>query len=169
MQPGFTWLYWCHYLDVVDSILQVDRIRPRCLSVYCYSNCSECHSTCHQYWKNSVLRCRPSHWYQDIQQALSKVCIQTISYEYNPTHSLFQLSSIEGLASYMSPCFWLKDTSTLIGSICIQLCPSASSVDSTGWHSDKRLTYANVDCVIKQVDSLLWSKISGLEELMIQP
>ena len=109
------------------------------------------------------------HQDQDIWQALLEVCIQTISYEYNPTHSIFQLMSVKGLASYMSPCFWPKDASTHIGSICIQLCPSASSVDPTGLHSDKWTTYANVDRVIERVDLLLWSKISGLEELMIQP
>ena len=108
------------------------------------------------------------HRDQDIRRALSEVCIRTISYEYNPTHSIFQLSSVEGLASYTSPRFWPKDTSTLIGSIRIRLCPSASSVDPTGSHLDKRTTYADADRVIERVDSLLRSKISGLEELTIQ-
>ncbi|KAF8159768.1 cation efflux family-domain-containing protein [Crassisporium funariophilum] len=82
--------------------------------------------------------------------------------------ALAELSSIEGLASYSSPRFWPKDSSSLIGSIHIQLEPSASSHDPSGPHSSRGTTYTKVDRVVERVDSLLRQKISGLEELTIQ-
>jgi len=86
----------------------------------------------------------------DIQQALS------------------ELSSVQGVASYSYPRFWPKDSSSLIGSIHIQLSPSPSSYDPAGPHSSQRATFSKVDRVIERVDALLRQKISGLEELTIQ-
>ncbi|KAI0321026.1 hypothetical protein OF83DRAFT_1101614 [Amylostereum chailletii] len=65
--------------------------------------------------------------------------------------ALSELSSVTGLVSYSSPQFWPKDASSLIGSVHIQL---------------KNTT--PVDAVVERVDSLLRSRIPGLEELMIQ-
>ncbi|GLB43429.1 putative cation efflux family protein [Lyophyllum shimeji] len=82
--------------------------------------------------------------------------------------ALAELSSIEGLASYTEPRFWPKDASNLIGSIHIQLSPSASSIDPGGPHSSQRTTYTRIDRVVERVDGLLRQKIPGLEELTIQ-
>ncbi|KDR67946.1 hypothetical protein GALMADRAFT_1055609 [Galerina marginata CBS 339.88] len=82
--------------------------------------------------------------------------------------ALAELSSIEGLASYTSPRFWPKDSSSLIGSIHIQLAPSASSHDPHGPHSTRKTTYTNAERVVERVDTLLREKISGLQELTIQ-
>ena len=79
-----------------------------------------------------------------------------------------KLSSVQGVASYSYPRFWPKDSSSLIGSIHIQLSPSPSSHDPTGPHSSRRTTFSKVDRVIERVDTLLRQKISGLEELTIQ-
>ncbi|KAH9933332.1 cation efflux family-domain-containing protein [Fomitopsis serialis] len=78
------------------------------------------------------------------------------------------LPTVEGLASYTRPRFWPKDDSGIIGSIHIQLAPSASSHDPAGPHSTRRTTFTNVDRVVERVDKLLRSRISGLEELTIQ-
>ena len=56
----------------------------------------------------------------------------------------------------------------MIGTIHIQLEPSASSVDPGGPHSSTRATFAKVDRVVERVDKLLRSRIAGLEELTIQ-
>ncbi|KAF8074744.1 cation efflux protein [Lyophyllum atratum] len=82
--------------------------------------------------------------------------------------ALAELPSIQGLASYTEPRFWPKDASTVIGSIHIQLAPSASSVDPGGPHSSQRTTYTRLDRVVERVDALLRQKIPGLEELTIQ-
>ncbi|KAF5336143.1 hypothetical protein D9611_006190 [Ephemerocybe angulata] len=82
--------------------------------------------------------------------------------------ALDELSSIEGLASYSCPRFWPKDASTVVGSIHIQLAPSAASSDPSGPHGSVRTTYAKVDRVIERVDTLLKQKIEGLEELTVQ-
>jgi len=82
--------------------------------------------------------------------------------------ALEEISHIEGLASYSTPRFWPKDASSLVGSIHIQLAPSASSYDPTGPHSNHRITYTRLDRVVERVDNLLRKKISGLEELAIQ-
>jgi solute carrier family 30 (zinc transporter), member 5/7 len=79
-----------------------------------------------------------------------------------------QLSSVQGLASFTAPRFWPKDASTLVGSIHIQLEPSASSFDLGGPHSNQRTTYTRLDRVVERVDTLLKEKIPGLEELTIQ-
>lgn len=82
--------------------------------------------------------------------------------------ALLQLQSIEGLASYTEPRFWPKDSSTIIGSIHIQLAASASSFDPHGPHSSQRTIYTRLDRVVDRVDALLRQKIPGLEELTIQ-
>ncbi|KAF9460499.1 cation efflux family-domain-containing protein [Collybia nuda] len=82
--------------------------------------------------------------------------------------ALAELPSIQGLASYTAPRFWPKDATTLIGSIHIQLAPSASSFDPGGPHSNQRTTYVRLDRVVEKVDALLRQKIPGLEELTIQ-
>ena len=56
----------------------------------------------------------------------------------------------------------------MIGSIHLQLAPSASSHDPHGPHSTRRRTYVNVDRVVERVDQLLRSRIQGLDELTIQ-
>ncbi|KAG5645716.1 hypothetical protein DXG03_005411 [Asterophora parasitica] len=82
--------------------------------------------------------------------------------------ALSELQSIQGLASYTHPRFWPKDSSTVIGSIHIQLAPSASSFDPGGPHSSQRTTYTRLEPVVERVDALLRQKIPGLEELTIQ-
>ncbi|OJT09647.1 hypothetical protein TRAPUB_13900 [Trametes pubescens] len=83
-------------------------------------------------------------------------------------NALSDLAPIEGLASYTTPRFWPKDSASIIGTIHIQLAPSASSRDPGGPHSSVRPTFAKVDRVVERVDKLLRSRISGLEELTIQ-
>jgi len=88
--------------------------------------------------------------------------------ESSVREGLNELPLIEGLASYTCPRFWPKDSESVIGSIHVQLAPSASSHDPTLPHSQRRPTYANVDRVVERVDQLLRSRIPGLEELTIQ-
>ena len=73
---------------------------------------------------------------------------------------------MEGLAKYSSPRFWPKDASSLIGSIHIHV--QARSAEPNGPHSVLRPSRASIDRVIERVDSILRSKIAGLEELTIQ-
>lgn len=82
--------------------------------------------------------------------------------------ALHELSSIEGLASYSCPRFWPKDAESVVGSIHIQLAPSASGFDPSGPHSSVRTTYTSVDRVVDRVDSFLRQRIPGLENLTIQ-
>ncbi|KAJ6624979.1 cation efflux family-domain-containing protein [Mycena sp. CBHHK59/15] len=96
------------------------------------------------------------------------LCLDVSDREVKIDQALSELSSIEGLASFSAPRFWPKDATTLIGSIHIQLAPSASSFDPSGPHSNQRRTYARLDRVVERVDSLLRRRISGLEELTIQ-
>jgi len=88
--------------------------------------------------------------------------------EHNIEGALKELGNIEGLASFTQPRFWPKDDSSLIGSIHVQLAPSASSFDPVGPHSTSKPTYAKLDRVVERVDMMLRSRISGLEELTIQ-
>ncbi|KAG5352669.1 hypothetical protein C0989_001206 [Termitomyces sp. Mn162] len=98
-----------------------------------------------------------------------KILALDLSYKDTAVHeALEQLLSIQGVASYSEPRFWPKDASTIIGSIHIQLAPSASSFDPGGPHSNQRTTYTRLDRVTERVDALLRQKISGLEELTIQ-
>ncbi|KAJ7918716.1 cation efflux protein [Mycena leptocephala] len=96
------------------------------------------------------------------------LCLDVSDREATIDQALAELHSIEGLASFKAPRFWPKDATTLIGSIHIQLAPSASSFDPSGPHSNQRPTYAKLDRVVERVDSLLRRRISGLEELTIQ-
>jgi len=82
--------------------------------------------------------------------------------------AISELSSIEGLASCSVPRFWPKDSSSLIGSILIQLAPSSASLDPAGPHSNQRTTYTSIDRVVERVDTVLRRNIPGLEELTIQ-
>lgn len=78
-----------------------------------------------------------------------------------------QLLSIPGLQSYANPRFWPKDSSTLIGSIHIQLAPLEASLhDPTGPHPSVR-TFARVD-IVENVKVMLKEKIEGLEEVVVQ-
>jgi zinc transporter 5/7 len=56
----------------------------------------------------------------------------------------------------------------MIGSIHLQLAPSASSYDPHGPHSTTKHACANMDRVVERVDYILRSRINGLEELTIQ-
>ncbi|KAF7317968.1 J domain-containing protein [Mycena kentingensis (nom. inval.)] len=90
--------------------------------------------------------------------------------ERHPTieQALAEVKSLEGVASFTAPRFWPKDATTLIGSIHIQVAASAASYDPSGPHSNQRRTYAKLDRVVERVDSVLRSRIPGLEELTIQ-
>ena len=86
--------------------------------------------------------------------------------------SYIQLSGVEGLSSYAAPRFWPKDSSTIIGSIHIQLAPSPSHdpkyqpQGAAAAHTHKH--YANAEKVVKRVESVLKGAISGLTDLSIQ-
>ncbi|KIP05472.1 hypothetical protein PHLGIDRAFT_74196 [Phlebiopsis gigantea 11061_1 CR5-6] len=82
--------------------------------------------------------------------------------------ALTELHQVDGVASYSSPRFWPKDDSNVIGSIHISVSPAASSHDPTGPHHTVQGRFQQVDRVIERVDSLLRSRISGLEELTVQ-
>ncbi|KAF9221416.1 cation efflux protein [Gyrodon lividus] len=79
--------------------------------------------------------------------------------------ALRELEHIEGVASYSSPRFWPKDSSSVIGSIHIQLSHPAFRSHSPDTSSHRR---SNVDRVLNRVDALLKSRIRGLEEVTIQ-
>ena len=104
-----------------------------------------------------------------IESALKEVRNNTL---YSRTHSRLstcsQLGTVEGLASFTYPRFWPKDASSIIGSIHLQLAPSASSYDPHGPHSTTKRVYANMDRVVERVDYILRSRIQGLDELTIQ-
>ncbi|CAE6482074.1 unnamed protein product [Rhizoctonia solani] len=82
--------------------------------------------------------------------------------------ALIELSNVDGLASYSAPRFWPKDGESLVGSIHIQLAPSASSYDPAGAHRLQRITYVNADRVVDRVEQLLRARIHGLDDLTIQ-
>ncbi|KAG8731132.1 putative zinc transporter msc2 [Ceratobasidium sp. 423] len=82
--------------------------------------------------------------------------------------ALIELSNVDGLASYSAPRFWPKDGESLVGSIHIQLAPSASSYDPAGAHRSQRVAYVNVDRVVDRVEQLLRARIHGLDDLTIQ-
>ena len=66
------------------------------------------------------------------------------------------------------PRFWPKDSSSIIGTIHIQLAQSTSSLDPGGPHSSTGTTVTRADRVVERVDKLLRSRVLGLEELTIQ-
>lgn len=70
-----------------------------------------------------------------------------------------QLSHVEGVASYSSPRFWPKDSTSIIGSIRIQLSDSFSR---------NHTKVSHIDQVFERVNDLLRSQIPGLEEVTIQ-
>ncbi|KAH9066599.1 cation efflux protein, partial [Lactarius vividus] len=70
--------------------------------------------------------------------------------------ALGELASVEGLASYRNPQFWPKDSSSLIGSLHVQLAPPTPQKDY------------DLNGVVERVDTLLRARIPGLEELTIQ-
>ncbi|KAH9176001.1 cation efflux protein [Lactarius sanguifluus] len=70
--------------------------------------------------------------------------------------ALSELASVEGLASYREPQFWPKDSSSLIGSLHVQLAPPTPQKDY------------DLNGVVERVDTLLRARIPGLEELTIQ-
>ncbi|KIO27292.1 hypothetical protein M407DRAFT_73373 [Tulasnella calospora MUT 4182] len=78
------------------------------------------------------------------------------------------LFNTEGVAPYSEAKFWPKDSSSLVGSIHVRLTTSASSYDPTGPHSVKKTASTNVDRVIDGVNTLLKSRIPGLDDLSIQ-
>ena len=103
-----------------------------------------------------------------ISEALSEVRPFVQFSLLTTSQPITQLHSIDGLAGYTSPRFWPKDASTFIGSIHIQLAPSAASSDPSLPNSTRGTTYARLDRVVERVDALLKNRISGLEELVIQ-
>lgn len=79
--------------------------------------------------------------------------------ESNVQLALSELSRIEGVACYSSPRFWPKDSTSIIGSIHIQLSDPASRNHVEG---------PGIDRLLERVNTLLRSRIPGLEELTIQ-
>jgi len=79
--------------------------------------------------------------------------------------ALKELELVEGVASYSSPRFWPKDSSSVIGSIHLQL---SFSVSHSHLSDVSRNEESNIDRVLKRVDALLKSRIPGLEEVTIQ-
>lgn len=73
--------------------------------------------------------------------------------------ALSELSHVEGVASYSSPRFWPKDSTSIIGSIRIQLSDSFSRNHTKASH---------IGQVFERVNTLLRSRIPGLEEVTIQ-
>lgn len=96
------------------------------------------------------------------------LCLDVGDREAAISEALSELHSVDGLAGYSSPRFWPKDAATYIGSIHLQLAPSAASFDPTLPYSSRGATYARIDRVVERVDALLKRRISGLEELVIQ-
>ncbi|TNY18236.1 cation efflux family-domain-containing protein, partial [Rhodotorula diobovata] len=81
--------------------------------------------------------------------------------------ALTAVQRIEGVASYTHPRFWQKDPSSVVGSLCIQLAPSAGA-DYSAAHGRAPLNYADVDKVTARVRRALRSNIAGLDDLTIQ-
>jgi len=96
------------------------------------------------------------------------LCLDIGAREHDVKEGLQELHLIDGLASYSAPRFWPKDDSSLIGSIRVQISPSASSIDPTGPHSTTRKAHSSIDKIVERVDSILRNRINGLEELTIQ-
>lgn len=106
---------------------------------------------------------------RNIQNTLQEVSISQ-NEKIHISHVLtyfFQLKHIDEIESYSQARFWPKDSVKLIGSIHIRLKPRTSA-DPTGPHSARGVTYPNIDRVLENVDTLLRSRIIGLEELTIQ-
>ncbi|GAA97727.1 hypothetical protein E5Q_04406 [Mixia osmundae IAM 14324] len=84
--------------------------------------------------------------------------------------ALAELHSVEGLRGFASPRFWPKDSSTIVGSIHVQLALSSSAFDPTKSSSGVPGTqhYANPERVIQRVERVLKRGISGLASLTVQ-
>jgi len=79
--------------------------------------------------------------------------------------ALKELEHVEGVASYSFPRFWPKDSSSIIGSIHLQLSYSVSQPHASDMLGNKQ---SNIDRVLERVNALLKSRIPGLEEVTIQ-
>ncbi|EGN92271.1 hypothetical protein SERLA73DRAFT_173028 [Serpula lacrymans var. lacrymans S7.3] len=91
------------------------------------------------------------------------LCLDVGDRETSIQAALSELNFVEGVHSYTYPRFWPKDPSSLIGSIHIQLTPSAPH-DPTGTQNSR----VRVDRIVERVKKTLRHKIGGLEELTIQ-
>ncbi|KAL5536997.1 MSC2 [Sanghuangporus sanghuang] len=96
------------------------------------------------------------------------LCLDLSEREESIKQALAELPMINGLASYSAPRFWPKDSTSLIGSIHIQLEKSDLSPDPSTVLSSSKRAYAPVDRVVERVDTILRNRIRGLEELTIQ-
>lgn len=76
-----------------------------------------------------------------------------------------QVSRLEGVASFTRPRFWLLDSSTMVGSIAIQLAPASSAYDS---HGQPSRHYASFEKTKARVRRTLKRHVAGLEHLSIQ-
>ncbi|GAA5907356.1 cation diffusion facilitator family transporter [Sporobolomyces salmoneus] len=79
--------------------------------------------------------------------------------------ALTAVHRLEEVSSFTRPRFWQKDPSSVVGSICIQLSPSASSVFDSSRAPEH---FANIEKVTARVRRTLRSHIGGLDELTIQ-
>ena len=83
-----------------------------------------------------------------------------------------KLSSIEGVASYTSPRFWPKDSTSIIGSIHVQIKPLALPLHLSGELQRKGefsgTSSSRIDRVVERIEGLLKERIRGLEELTVQ-
>ena len=95
---------------------------------------------------------------KQVEQALSEVW-NSLSLVIPRANRVSQLSHVDGVASYSSPRFWPKDSTSLIGSIRIQLSDSFTRNHSKGSH---------IDQVFERVNTVLRNRIPGLEEVTIQ-
>jgi zinc transporter 5/7 len=79
--------------------------------------------------------------------------------------ALDELRSIEEVASYASPRFWPKDSTSLVGSIHVQIRPQPSLLRG---ETPGRVPSSRIDRVVERVERLLKERIRGLEELTVQ-
>ncbi|EJD07475.1 cation efflux protein [Fomitiporia mediterranea MF3/22] len=91
------------------------------------------------------------------------LCLDVSDRENSIKQALAELSMVDGLVNYTAPRFWPKDSSSLIGSIHVQLARATPSLDDT-----TKATWVSAERVVERVDSILRRRISGLEELTIQ-
>ena len=75
---------------------------------------------------------------------------------------------MQGLELFSSARFWPKDDNMMIGSIHIHTPSATAYVDPGGPHTISQGRIRSVDGVVENVDTLLRSGITGLEELTIQ-
>ncbi|KAF8557746.1 cation efflux protein [Imleria badia] len=93
------------------------------------------------------------------------LCLDLGDNESKVEMALKELEHVEGVASYSSPRFWPKDSSSIIGSIHVQLSCSVSQTHPSDVPSNKQ---SSIDHVLERVNALLKSRIPGLEEVTIQ-